>query len=342
MILAVSTIGIVAWKMTGPDWNVQPGLIIEDQCIYFFESDGCHSCAAADQYISGLEAEYPQLDVERFEIHNATNWALMVSLYQSRNITTYSAPPVVFIGNEVLIGEESIKSDLVPLLINNTGYECPSPNATLPPYDPGSSPPLGIIFSMAFADSLNPCAIAVLLILIMALSAAAGRVLLTGIAYIAGNFIVYVLIGYGLFTILSQFQLPYYTSKLIGVLAIVIAIYSLFSKIPVSQKPRVQKLIDRATSPPIAFLAGGVISAIELPCTGGPYFLATTLMSQYNLSQFEVLGYLLLYNLIFVSPLILILVLHVFSKTPKIPRDYIRYASAIAMWIIGNFLIIMI
>jgi cytochrome c biogenesis protein CcdA len=250
------------------------------------------------------------------------------------------ATPVAFIGNEVLIGPGDIESRLVPLLLNNTGWECPSANTTVPPYNGTGSPPLVIILGMAFADSLNPCAIAVLLLLIVALSAT-GRVLRTGGSYIAGNFVAYLLIGFGLFTILRQFQLPYYTSKIIGVLSIVVAIISLFSKIPASQRPTVKKMIDGATSPPAAFLAGAVISAIELPCTGGPYFLALTLLSQYKLSQFEVLGYLLFYNLIFILPLVLILGLYLFARSPKIPKNYIRYASAIAMLVIGVVLILL-
>jgi cytochrome c biogenesis protein CcdA len=317
----------------------QPDQGVAPQCVYYFLSEGCHSCEEADAYIMQVEANFTTLTVHRFEVHNATNWELMVSLYDSHNMSLYSTP-VAFIGNEVLIGPGAIKSSLVTLLLNNTGWQCPSANTTVPPYNFTVAPSIGIILGMAVADSLNPCAIAVLLLLVVALSAT-GRALRTGGAYIAGNYIAYLLIGFGLFTVLRQFQLPYYTSKIIGVLSIVVAIISLFSKIPASQKPTVKKLIDGATSPPAAFLAGAVISAIELPCTGGPYFLALTLMSQYNLSQFEVLGYLLLYNLVFVLPLVLILVLYLFARSPKIPKNYIRYASAIAMFVIGVFLILM-
>jgi len=326
--------------MAGMDWSIQPGQVVQPQCVFYFGASGCHSCEEADQYITEVEAAYPTLSVQRFEVHNVTNWDLMVSLYMAHNMTTYSTP-VAFIGDKVLIGPSSIKDQLVGLLLNNTGRECPSVNATIPSNSSATSPPVEIILAMAFADSLNPCAIAVLLLLIVALSAAGEKVFATGAAYIAGNFVAYLLIGYGIFAILSQFQLPFYTTKIIGALAVVVALVSLFSKIPVSQKPTVKKLIEGATAPPVAFFAGAIISAIELPCTGGPYFLATALMRQYNLGQFEVLGFLMLYNLIFVLPLVLILLLNIFAKTPKIPRDYVRYASAIAMWAIGIFLVLM-
>lgn len=338
-MLVLSSLGTASLAMIVAGGAAQPSQLVVPQCLYYFGSEGCHSCEVADAYITQVEAQYPTLTVHRFEVHNITNWNLMVSFYRAHNMTFYSTP-VAFIGNEVLTGSADIENRLVPLILNNTGWQCPSPNSTVPPYNNPSSPPVAIIFGMALADSLNPCAIAVLLLLIVALSAAAGRILPTGAAYIAGNFVAYVLIGFGLFALLRQFQLPYYTSKIIGALAIVVAIISLFSKIPVSQKPTVKKLINGATSPPAAFLAGGIISAIELPCTGGPYFLALTLMSQYSLSQFEVLGYILLYNLIFVMPLVVILALFMFARSPKIPRNYIRYASAAAMLIIGVVLLL--
>lgn len=339
LVLVASSIATASLAGTTASAAPEPMQVVVPQCAYYFQSEGCHSCEVADAYIRQVEGEYPMLTVHRFEVHNSTNWELMVNLYKSRNMSLYSTP-VVFIGNEVLVGPSTIQARLVPLVLNNTGWQCPSVNATVPPYEGPTTPPILIIMGMALADSLNPCAIAVLLLLVVALSSSK-RVLTTGGAYIAGNFVAYIMIGFGLFTLLRQFQLPYYTSKVVGALAIVVAIFSLFSKIPASQRPTVKKLIDGATSPPAAFLAGGLISAIELPCTGGPYFLALTLMSQYNLSQFQVLGYLLLYNLIFVLPLIVILVLYYFARSPKVPKNYIRYASAAAMLVIGIILILL-
>lgn len=95
------------------------------QCLYFFTSDGCHSCEVADAYITQVETQYPGLAVHRYEVHNITNWNLMVSLYQAHGMTFYSTP-VAFIGNEVLMGYADIAERLVPLVLNNTGLECPS------------------------------------------------------------------------------------------------------------------------------------------------------------------------------------------------------------------------
>jgi cytochrome c biogenesis protein CcdA len=311
------------------------------QCLYFFYRDGCSPCEEAKTFMLNVSQDFPALTVHDFEISNSSNYDLMVQYYNYHNITspTNYVYPVVFIGNQVLIGLDEIQSNLEPLLLNGTGVLCPSINGTTPP--PAGPPPFGIIFGMAFADSLNPCAITVLILLLVALSAASKTIWKTGIAYILGNFIAYLAIGFGLFTILQQFNLPIYTSKVIGALAIVLAVVSLFAKLPDQTKPYIKRLLTAATSPYFAFFAGAGISAIELPCTGGPYFLALTLMTQYKIAGLETLGYLIVYNLIFVLPLVAVLLAYWFLKSPQIPKQYIRWGSAILMILIGIILLLM-
>jgi cytochrome c biogenesis protein CcdA len=286
-----------------------------------------------------MEQQFPLLTVTQFELHNSSNYDLMMQYENYHNITSY-VWPVVFIGNNALVGVDQIETELQPLLLNNTGWVCPSINSTVPPYKQ-PSPPVFLIFGLAFADSLNPCAITVLILLLVALSAASKSVWKTGIAYILGNFLVYIAIGFGLFTVLQQFNLPTYTSKVIGAAAIILAVISLFSKLPEQSKPTIKKLLTAATSPYFAFVAGAAISAIELPCTGGPYFLALTLIREYNITGVHILGYLILYNLIFVLPLVAVLLVYGFAKSPKIPKKYIRWISALLMVIMGAILLIL-
>lgn len=307
------------------------------QCLYFFYRDGCSSCEEAMTFMLQVSQDFPALAVHNFEISNSSNYNLMVQYYNYHNITNYIYP-VIFIGNQVLMDLDPIESGVRPLLLNGTGVLCPSNGTTPPPVGP---PPLGIIFSMAFADSLNPCAITVLILLLVALSAASKTIWKTGIAYILGNFIAYLAIGFGLFTILQQFNLPIYTSKVIGALAIALAVISLFAKLPDQTKPYIKRLLTAATSPYFAFFAGVAISAIELPCTGGPYFLALTLMSQYKVTGLQTLGYLIVYNLIFVLPLVAVLLVYRFFESPQIPKQYIRWGSAILMILIGILLLLL-
>ena len=82
--------------------------------------------------------------------------------------------------------------------------------------------------------------------------------------------------------------------------------------IPSSQIERVKKQAQKATISG-AIVLGIIVSAVELPCTGGPYLAITTILAE----KFDFLAviYLLLYNFIFVLPLAVILVLAYFGTT---------------------------
>lgn len=308
------------------------------QCIYLFYDEGCEDCILANAFIANLQKNY-SIDVHRFEVHNASNWELLVKFFNYHNVTEYDVP-AVFIGNEALIMLDEIEARLPSLLANNSGWMCPSYNSSIPPYTP-SSPPLLIIFGLAFADSLNPCAISVLLLLMVTISFSTRAIWKTGGAYILGNFIAYFLVGYGLLTILQSFNLPQYTSKVVAIAAIALSAYALVSRLPSQTRPFIKKVISSISSPLFAFPAGMIISLIELPCSGGPYFLAMTLISQYRVTQLELFVYLFVYNLIFVLPLLVVLSLYMFMDKPAIPKHFIRYASAVVMLVVGVILLVL-
>ena len=57
---------------------------------------------------------------------------------------------------------------------------------------------------------------------------------------------------------------------------------------------------------PSAFVLGGLVGLCEFPCTGGPYLMVLGLLHD-QATRSVGLGYLLLYNLIFILPLVIIL-----------------------------------
>lgn len=182
-------------------------------------------------------------------------------------------------------------------------------------------PALGTVMVTAAIDSINPCAIGVLILMISVLIAgkkSAGRMLLLGGLYIFSVFIVYLLAGLGLLYFLAQIPLwlTEYLSITVGVLIIAVGIieikdffwygrgFSLF--IPGTWAAKIKQLSVRTTIPGVILL-GAFVSGVELPCTGAPYLAIITLLSQYF--DFSAFLLLVLYNVIFVLPLIVILLL---------------------------------
>jgi cytochrome c biogenesis protein CcdA len=70
------------------------------------------------------------------------------------------------------------------------------------------------------------------------------------------------------------------------------------------------------TSIPAAFVLGMMVGLFELPCTGGIYIAILGLLSS-QMTFYEGLPYLLLYNLMFVVPLVAIILAVGFGLSPE-------------------------
>ncbi|MDP3726464.1 MAG: hypothetical protein Q8R36_04690, partial [bacterium] len=76
--------------------------------------------------------------------------------------------------------------------------------------------------------------------------------------------------------------------------------------IPASFAEKIHTYSQKATIPGVIFL-GIFVSAVELPCTGAPYLAIITILAQsFDFSAFLML---VIYNVIFVFPLIVMLLL---------------------------------
>jgi len=194
------------------------------------------------------------------------------------------------------------------------------------------------ITGYAFADSVNPCAIAVLTMVLMTIliqnPGKRKKVLYGGFAFISAVFIgymVYAGILYQFFRSISGFFAD--NSKnfkiIFGALALVLGglnIKDFFhykkggiaTEMPIFLRPKVKKVIERATSPKGAFVIGFLVTLFLLPCTAGPLILATGRLSDLTITQ--VIPWLTYYTLIFVLPMLIIvgLIYYGFSKVDEV------------------------
>jgi cytochrome c biogenesis protein CcdA len=179
---------------------------------------------------------------------------------------------------------------------------------------------LAVITSAAI-DSINPCAIGVLILMISIMLSrhrSLGRMLLIGGLYVFAVFLTYLIAGLGLLYFLSTIPLwlTEYLSISVGVLIVgagLIEIKDFFwygrwfsLTIPSAAAHKIHDLTKKVTLPGV-FVLGAFVAGVELPCTGAPYLAIITLLSQYF--DFTAFLLLVLYNIIFVAPLIVILLL---------------------------------
>lgn len=179
---------------------------------------------------------------------------------------------------------------------------------------------LPLVLVSALIDSINPCAFSILIVTIaflFSLGKLRTHVLEIGGAYVLGIFLVYSLIGLGILQALHLFDTPHFMAKvgagllvLLGLLSVVNALVPRFPVrlgIPHAAHQRIAVLMERA-SLPSAFALGGLVGLCEFPCTGGPYLLVLGLL--HDQASFTTgLAYLMLYNAVFVLPLVVILLI---------------------------------
>jgi len=185
---------------------------------------------------------------------------------------------------------------------------------------------LAKIVSLAAVDAINPCALAVLTLMLVAILTynpkEKSRVLLAGLAFTISVFSIYFIYGlliirfFQLVQALTAIRLTLY--KILAIAAIILGLLQikdvirykpggLLTEMPLSWRPKVKRIIAGVTSPLGAFFVGAFVTVFLLPCTIGPYVIAGGILSVLEL--IKTIPWLLLYNAIFVLPMLAITLL---------------------------------
>lgn len=292
----------------------------------FFYGNGCPHCAVVEPYIDQLEQIYPDIIFNRYETYDNRGNLLLLE----KKFSQYDVPiddrgvPAVFVNDKYLVGDQSIIQNLEPLLVGLSEADSNEENREVEPIaQPGGLKGLTItaVVGAAFVDSINPCAIAVLLILLSALIVTGNkkRVVMAGLAFSASIYISYFLFGLGLFSALAISGLSFWFERIVGFLAILIGLANIkdyfwyggagfVTEIPRAWRPTLKGLLGKVTSPAGAFAMGFLVSLFELPCTGGPYLVILGLLAE-ETTRAGAIPILLLYNAVFILPLLVVILL---------------------------------
>lgn len=177
---------------------------------------------------------------------------------------------------------------------------------------------------LALADSVNPCAIAVLVMVLISILVAhpekRKKVLFAGLSFVLAVFIGYMVYGtiiIQFFKIFAEFlrQSSTYIYDGLAVLAMIIGALNIkdffnykkggfATEMPLFLRPKVKRTIDKITSPSGAFIIGFIVTLFLLPCTIGPYIIASGLLSELGL--LNAIPWLIYYNVLFVLPMLAI------------------------------------
>ena len=212
---------------------------------------------------------------------------------------------------------------------------------------------LPLVLVSALIDSINPCAFSILLLTIaflVSIGKLRSKILAIGGVYVLGVFIAYMAIGLGLLGTLHIFSTPHFMAKVGAGLLIILGAINLINeffpnfpiklKIPTVAHHKMAELMEKA-SLPTALVLGVLVGLCEFPCTGGPYLAVLGLLHDSG-TYLRGFGYLILYNVVFVLPLLVILGLASDEKTlSKIEswqqgeKKHMRIFGGVAMIALG-------
>ena len=306
--------------------------------LAYFWKTGCQECNRAEYDLRLLESRYPYLKVTRFDV--AEQAALNEWLGQRSGVPEDKrlVAPAVFVGDDYLVDQQVTYAAMEQLVKKYSGA------GALPVWegwDEGNSQTsegilqrfrsFGVLTVAAagLIDGLNPCAFATIVFFISYLTFTGRKgkdILLVGGAFTLGVFMTYMLVGFGLLKAAQSLPfmatLGHWVYIGAGVLALVLAILSLSDflaarrgktdemrlKLPTAWRKQINKIIREGSQlrafVAVAFATGFIISLIELACTGQVYLPTILFVMSVPEMRAQAISYLLLYNVLFILPLI--------------------------------------
>lgn len=267
---------------------------------------------------------FQRLNIERKEVyfHKANLQEFLKKCQEAKIPESERGIPMLFYHGRCAVGDKPIMEFIDKIIAKEISGKKETEQITVPQQGTifHKLKPISLLAVVggAAADSINPCAFAVLILLITTVlsSGSKRRALLAGLAFSLSIFISYFLMGIGIYRALATAKSSIIFSRVVAGFAVLIGLANLkdvfwygkgfVMEVPFSWRPKMKALIKSVTSPTGAFLIGFLVSLFLLPCTSGPYLAILGMLSQRAVSRVQPIFYLLLYNAIFIIPMLAI------------------------------------
>jgi thiol-disulfide isomerase/thioredoxin len=331
--------------------------------IAYFYSPGCAECDRVSYDLSYLEKKYPNLEVRTFDINTCAPLNEAMSERSSVPPEERLVTPSLFVGDEFLIGDEISVERLEDVVRRHSlegcippweGLEGESPSAVNRIIQRFRSFSFLAVLGAGLVDGVNPCAFATIIFFVsyLTLMERKGReILFVGAAFTAAVFLAYLLVGVGILGFVRSVGVARTLSRVVylgtAIFCFVLAIISIYDiyrvkqgrvedvalKLPERLRQRVHQTIREGTGIRnyvwAAFVTGFFVSLLELACTGQAYLPTIIFVSGIPELRMHAFGYLLLYNLMFIVPLIIIFGLVFYGTTSLQLAGFLRRRAAL-------------
>lgn len=334
-------------EMDNPWYRATPQGDVEIS-LHFFYSATCPYCAEAERFLPGLLLRRPWLKLESYEVDSSPENRALFADFATALDEEILGVPAFFLCGQMIVGfDEStgaLLAEVADYCHELLAQDVAAPQAT--PADPPAAPAQNVSLPLfgsldaetlslptltlvlAGVDAFNPCAFFVLLFLLSLLVHAHSRerMLLVGGVFVLFSGLLYFLFMAAwlhFFLVLEGLRAVTLVAGLVACALAVLNIKDFFLRsqgpslaIPESRKPglfaRMRGLLAADSLP--ALLTGTVVLALaantyELLCSTGFPLVYTRALTLNDLSTAGYYLYLAAYNVIYVLPLLVIVVL---------------------------------
>ena len=340
--------------------------------VAYFYSPNCLNCREVSKRLDDIEASYgDRVSVIRHDI--LTNEGLMRMIaYEDQQEVTAENPPVIFVGDQYLAELEPILERLSTVLDEELAYHETRGGGALTSAPASEDDQARVLHRFAsyrattvavagLIDGVNPCAFTTIVFLLSMLAfLGKGRreLAIVGASFTAAIFGTYLLLGVGLLAAIKTFAvsrgislvLTYVVAALTFTLAgwcFVDAIrFWRTGKVPKGAlgmpnaiKQRVHKVIRTGLKTPSlvvgSFVVGALVAILESICTGQVYLPTILFVFRTTDRRLQALGYLALYNLMFILPLVVLVGLSYWGVGSQRLGDVMRKHLGAAKVLLG-------
>jgi len=340
--------------------------------VYFFSEPGCDYCDKIENFLKNNFTNQTKVNID-FEVYSMINSRNMLASLEELLDIKIKGSPVLIIQDEVLSGVEEINNNYISKIIEKAKLNPDERTDIISQIDKESGKEktvesflnynILVVIGSGLLDGINPCAFATIIFLLSYLSYV-GRTkketLIIGIIYSLAVFSTYFIVGIGFYKIIDSFTAYSIISDIIKIISIVlvtvlaIGTFIDFLKakkgnfgdmnltLSDNMKRRIHSIIRNKLKLRgiviSSLIIGIVVSFFELACTGQVY-LPTILYilgegSINNIVRSRAFIYLLIYNIAFIIPLLIIFLITYFGVSSKAMQKYLQKRTVLIKFLL--------
>ncbi len=320
------------------------------------------------------------------DIGQMDNYKMLLGLLQKKHLGLQFQIPLFYFNGRLLRSDARLKDNLRGFILKGLkGKPSIFEEVSTDLVEHFKSFVPAAIIIAGLEDGINPCAFTVIVFFISFLAVQGYRkrdLILIGSAFIFTVFLTYLCIGLGIFNFLYRFRgfwlITNLVNSVVGCLSILFGFFALYDfikfkktasteglilQLPKPVKERIHRVIgffhrrspqekQGASLPGVdklifsAIASGFLVSLLEAVCTGQMYLPTISFVLKTTPLKFQAFGYLLLYNIMFIIPLIVIFIFALlgttsveFSEFLKKHLGMFKIFMAVLFFSLGLFLI---